>query len=80
MNKYLQSVSNPNVFSVGDCADTGAPNLTPVLANEARIEAKNLLAEKDERPMAYPLSQVWYLRCHLLPERACWKKKPMKKD
>ena len=54
VNEYLRSVSNPNVFSVGDCADTGAPNLTPVSANEARIAAKNLLAGKDERSMHYP--------------------------
>ncbi len=54
VNEYLRSVSNANVFSVGDCADTGAPNLTPVSANEARIAAKNLLAEEDERPMKYP--------------------------
>jgi glutathione reductase (NADPH) len=54
VNKYLRSISNPQVFSVGDCADTGAPNLTPVSANEARIAAKNLLAGKDERPMIYP--------------------------
>lgn len=54
VNEYLRSTSNPNVFAVGDCADTGAPNLTPVSANEARIAAKNLLAGKDERAMKYP--------------------------
>lgn len=50
---FMRSVSNPNVFAVGDCADTGAPNLTPVSANEARIAAKNLLAGQDVRPMEY---------------------------
>jgi len=54
VNEYLRSTSNPNVFAVGDCADTGAPNLTPVSANEARIAAKNLLAGRDERAMKYP--------------------------
>jgi len=54
VNEYLRSISNPNVFSVGDCADTGAPNLTPVSANEARIAAKNLIAEKNMRSMIYP--------------------------
>lgn len=54
INEYLRSVSNPNVFSVGDCADTGAPNLTPVSANEARIAAKNILAGKNVRAMVYP--------------------------
>ncbi len=54
VNEYLRSVSNPAVFAVGDCADTGAPNLTPVSANEARIAAKNLLAGDDVRRMEYP--------------------------
>lgn len=54
VTEFMRSVSNPSVFSVGDCADTGAPNLTPVSANEARIAAKNLLAGKDIRPMKYP--------------------------
>ena len=54
VNEYMRSMSNPNVFAVGDCADTGAPNLTPVSANEARISAKNILAGKDERAIKYP--------------------------
>lgn len=54
VNAYLRSISNQKVFAVGDCANTGAPNLTPVSANEARIATKNLLAEKDVRPMKYP--------------------------
>jgi glutathione reductase (NADPH) len=54
VNEYLRSISNSKVFSVGDCADTGAPNLTPVSANEARIAAKNILAKKDVRTMVYP--------------------------
>jgi glutathione reductase (NADPH) len=54
VNEYLRSTSNPNVFAVGDCANTGAPNLTPVSANEARIAAKNIIAEKDVRAMKYP--------------------------
>ncbi len=54
VNKYFRSESNPKVFAVGDCADTGAPNLTPVSANESRIAAKNLLAGKDVRAIKYP--------------------------
>ena len=54
VNEFMRSTSNPNVFAVGDCADTGAPNLTPVSANEARIAAKNLLARKDVRAIKYP--------------------------
>lgn len=50
----MRSVSNPAVFAAGDCADTGASNLTPVSANEARIAAKNLLAGEDVRHIEYP--------------------------
>ena len=50
----MRSVSNPAVFAAGDCADTKAPNLTPVSANEARIAAKNLLAGEDDRRVKYP--------------------------
>ncbi len=45
--------TNPAIFAAGDCADSG-PNLTPVSANEARIAAKNLLAGRDAREIAYP--------------------------
>ena len=54
VNKYLRSVSNPKVFAVGDCSDTGMPKLTPVSAIEARIAAKNLLAGRDEFSINYP--------------------------
>ena len=54
VNEYMRSISNPAVFAAGDCADTGAPNLTPVSANEGRIAAKNLLAGEDVRPVKYP--------------------------
>ena len=54
VTEYMQSVSNPSVFSAGDCADTPGPNLTPVSAYEARIASKNLLAGGDERPVNYP--------------------------
>ncbi len=54
VNESMRSVSNPAVFAAGDCADTPAPNLTPVSAYEARIASKNLLAEADERRVEYP--------------------------
>lgn len=54
VNDYMRSVSNPAVFAAGDCADTGAPNLTPVSANEGRIAAKNILAGEDAHPIKYP--------------------------
>lgn len=54
VNRSMRSVSNAAVFAAGDAADTGAPALTPVSANEARVAFKNLLAEKDVRTMDYP--------------------------
>jgi glutathione reductase (NADPH) len=54
VSKYLRSESNPNVFSVGDCADTGVPNLTPVSAYDARTAAKNILAGNDVSSISYP--------------------------
>jgi glutathione reductase (NADPH) len=54
VSEFMRSVSNPTVFAAGDCADTGAPNLTPISANEARIAAKNMLAGSDARRVKYP--------------------------
>ncbi len=54
VNASMRSVSNPRVFAAGDCAATGAPNLTPVSANEGRIALKNLLLGDDERTIHYP--------------------------
>ena len=54
VSDFMRSVSNDAVFAAGDCADTSAPNLTPVSAYEARIAFKNLLAGSDERRAKYP--------------------------
>ncbi len=54
VNKFMRSTSNAAIFSAGDCADTGAPNLTPVSAYEARIATKNLLAGEDKFAVDYP--------------------------
>lgn len=54
VSKSMRSVTNPAVFSAGDCADTPAPNLTPVSAYEARVAFKNLLAGEDARQVEYP--------------------------
>ena len=43
VNEYLQSVSNPKVYSAGDAADTKGPPLTPVASLESSITATNLL-------------------------------------
>lgn len=54
VTEFMRSASNPSVFAAGDCADTPAPNLTPVSALEGRIASKNLLAGADERRIEYP--------------------------
>lgn len=42
VNKYLQSVSNPNVYAIGDCADTPYM-LAPVADKEGQNAALNIL-------------------------------------
>lgn len=51
VNDYMQSVSNPNVYSCGDANDKGLP-LTPVAVKEAIIVAANLL-EGNHKKIAY---------------------------
>jgi glutathione reductase (NADPH) len=43
VNEFLQSVSNPAVYSAGDSAASGNPPLTPVAGYEGGIVAANLL-------------------------------------
>ena len=43
VNEYLQSVSNPAVYSAGDSAASGNPPLTPVAGYEGKVVAANLL-------------------------------------
>jgi glutathione reductase (NADPH) len=50
----MRSVSNPAVFAVGDCADTGAPKLTPMSSLQARVASENLLAGEDVQNVSYP--------------------------
>jgi glutathione reductase (NADPH) len=54
VDSFLRSTSNPAVFAAGDCADSGAPNLTPVAALEGRVVTKNLLAEDNVQAVHYP--------------------------
>ncbi len=53
VNKFLQSVSNPAVYSAGDCAATDGPPLTPVGGYEGGVVAANLL-EGNRREVSYP--------------------------
>lgn len=48
VDRHLRSQSNPHVFALGDCADSGVPPLTPSANEEARIVAKNLFADEPE--------------------------------
>lgn len=43
VNRYLQSVSAPNVYAAGDAADGGGLPLTPVAAYEGSTAAANIL-------------------------------------
>lgn len=43
VNEYLQSVSNPLVYSAGDSADTPGKKLTPVATMEGEVAAENMV-------------------------------------
>ncbi|MBI3546498.1 MAG: NAD(P)/FAD-dependent oxidoreductase [Gammaproteobacteria bacterium] len=49
LNEFLQSVSNPAVFAVGDAAMNGPP-LTPVASHDAKIVAANMLQGNHQKP------------------------------
>lgn len=55
VNEFMQSVSNPKVYSAGDASDTGGLPLTPVAGMETNIASKNMLwgnlAKPDYRVM-----------------------------
>jgi glutathione reductase (NADPH) len=50
VNDFLQSVSNPAVYAVGDAAATGGPPLTPVANYDGSIVASNLLQGNHQKP------------------------------
>ena len=52
VNEYLQSVSNPAVYAIGDCADSGGPPLTPIAGYHGRTAATNLL-QGNTQPIRY---------------------------
>lgn len=49
LNEFLQSVSNPAVYAVGDAALSGPP-LTPVASHDAKVAAANMLDGNHEKP------------------------------
>lgn len=53
VDEFLRSPTNPDVYAAGDCAATGAPQLTPVANEDARVAAKNILAETPEHRPSY---------------------------
>jgi glutathione reductase (NADPH) len=50
VNEFLQSVSNPAVYSAGDAAASGGPPLTPVASYDGIIVAANLLKGNHQKP------------------------------
>ncbi len=44
VNEFLQSVSNPQVYAIGDCAASGAM-LAPVADEEGKVAARNILSD-----------------------------------
>jgi len=49
LNEFLQSVSNPAVYAVGDAAMSGPP-LTPVASHDAKIAAANMMEGNHQKP------------------------------
>ena len=49
LNEFLQSVSNPAVYAVGDAAMNGPP-LTPVASHDAKVAAANMLNGNHQKP------------------------------
>src|ERR1700682_2623086 len=50
VNDFLQSVSNPSVYSAGDAAASEGPPLAPAASYEGLIVAANLLKGNHQRP------------------------------
>jgi len=58
VNKYLQSISNPNVYAVGDAASIGQP-LTPVVSMQGKAAAYNIInGNKKSMDYSPPMGSV----------------------
>ena len=53
VNKYLQSVSNPNIYAAGDAADSNGLPLTPVAVLEGHTVASNII-KGNHKEISYP--------------------------
>ena len=49
LNEFLQSVSNPAVYAVGDAAMSGPP-LTPVASHDAKVASANMMNGNHQKP------------------------------
>ncbi len=58
VNEFLQSVSNPAVYSAGDCAATDGPPLTPVGSYEGGVVADNLLNGNHRKVSYLPIPSL----------------------
>lgn len=57
LNEFLQSVSNPSVYAVGDAAMSGPP-LTPVSSHDAKVAADNMLNGNHQKPNYFGVPSV----------------------
>lgn len=60
VNQFLQSTSNPRVYSAGDVADGGGLQLTPVAGDEGEITASNMLDGNTRTPDFAGLASIVY--------------------
>jgi len=49
VNPFMQSTTNPRVYSAGDVADTGAPQLTPIAGLDANIVIENWIHGNEKK-------------------------------
>lgn len=50
VNDYLQSTTNPRVYTAGDAAASGGLNLTPVAVMEGHVVAANIIRGNHKKP------------------------------
>ncbi|WP_252314448.1 NAD(P)/FAD-dependent oxidoreductase [Sinobaca sp. H24] len=58
VNDYLQSLTNPYVYAVGDAASTNGLPLTPVASMEGHIAASNIIKGNNKKVIYPPMPSV----------------------